>query len=200
MQTLTNHKPLHYFSEAQTEMAFLIAKQKQLPVLIDFWAPQCKGCKKMEITTYQSREILSYMEDYFVFVKYDITNRSVPKITSSPILWTPTFIVFANDGSEVRKITGYLDNGQFRTELEIGRALASLRKGKPHTALEILETLIKEPPHIVLLPEAIYWAGVASYFLNKRNAESLIPYWERLIRDHPESTWAERANCLHVKL
>lgn len=81
MQTLTNHKSLYYFSEAQTEKAFLVAKQKQLPVLIDFWAPQCKGCKKMEITTYQSREILSYMEDHFVFVKYDITNRSVPKIT-----------------------------------------------------------------------------------------------------------------------
>ncbi|WP_354361204.1 thioredoxin family protein [Pedobacter sp. UYP30] len=189
-----------YFTEAETEKAFQIAKRKQLPVLVDFWAPGCKGCKKMEITTYQNSEILSYVDQNFVFVKYDITNTSVAKITSSPILWTPTFIVFANDGSEVRKITGYLSDLQFEAEMEMGRALAFLRKAQPQKALNILENLINSSVNTIFLPEALYWAGVATYFLNKRNAESLVPYWEKLIANYSESIWAERADCLNITL
>lgn len=124
MQALIKNENKNCFTEMETEKAFKVAKQKQVPVLFDFWAPNCKGCKKMEITTYEKATTRAYIDQNFVFVKYDITNRSVPKITSSPILWTPTFIVFANDGSEVRKITGYLNDLQFEAEMEIGRALA----------------------------------------------------------------------------
>lgn len=200
MQVLTANEIQNLFTESETKKAFEIAKQKQLPVLVDFWSPGCKGCKKMEITTYQNTKTLSYIDKHFVFIKYDITNRSVPKIPCSPILWTPTFIVFANDGSEVRKTTGYLNNLQFEAEIEMGRALAFLRKAQPKIALNILENFIKNTPNKTSLPEALYWAGVASYFLNKRNAESLAPFWEKLINNYPESIWAERADCLNITL
>ncbi|KAA9037142.1 thioredoxin family protein [Ginsengibacter hankyongi] len=200
MQELMKNRTTKYFTESEVAKAFQIAKQKHIPVLTDFWAPNCKGCKKMEITTYEKTEIRSYLDDYFVFVKYDITNRNVPKIDCSPILWTPTFIVFSNDGSEVRKITGYLNDPQFEAKLEIGRAMASLRKAQPNTALEILESLIATTANKPSIPEALYWAGVASYFQNKRNAESLVPYWERLIQNYSESIWATKADCLNVKL
>lgn len=200
MQALIINENKNCLTEAETEKAFKVAKQKQLPVLFDFWAPNCKGCKKMEITTYQKPTTLFYIDQHFVFVKYNITNRSVPKITSSPILWTPTFIVFANDGSEVRKITGYLNDLQFEAEMEIGRALAFLRKAHPQIALDILENFIKNSSSKILLPEVLYWAGVASYFLNKGSAVSLVPYWEKLITEHSESIWAERADCLNITL
>lgn len=200
MQELIKSKTSNYFTEAETEKAFQIAKQKQLPVCVDFWAPNCKGCKKMEITTYQNTEILSYIDQHFIFMKYNITNRNVPKIECSPILWTPTIIVFSNDRSEVRKITGYLNHLQFEAELEIGRAMAFLRKAQPNTALEILENLIANTAYKAPIPEALYWAGIGAYFLNKRNEESLVPYWERLINDYPESVWAEKADCLYIQL
>lgn len=189
---------LKSFTEAETDEAFELARKKQLPVLIDFWAPGCKGCKKMELSTYQSAEMLSYIDNNFVFVKYDITNRNVPKIQSSPILWTPTFIVFANDGSEVRKITGYLNERLFHIEMELGRAMAFLRKAQPQTSLHILETFIKNTENKPALPEAMYWAGVAAYFLQKRNADSLVPYWQKLLSDYPGNTWAQKADCLNV--
>jgi thioredoxin-related protein len=190
----------NYFSETETEQAFQTAKQKQMPVLIDFYAPGCKGCKKMEITTYQKDETLSYINSHFIFIKYDITNKSIPKIHCSPIMWTPTFIVFANDGSEMRKITGYLNNLQFISEMEIGRALAYLRKGKPQIALDILENFNKHPQDNVAAPEALYWAGVASYFLNRRNPESLAIRWQELLNNYPDSIWASKADCLHINL
>ncbi|WEK34957.1 MAG: thioredoxin family protein [Candidatus Pseudobacter hemicellulosilyticus] len=200
MQRIIANEIKTLFAESDTENAFHSARQKQLPVLIDFWAPECKGCKKMEITTYQNANTLSYIDKHFVFVKYNITNRNVPKITSSPILWTPTFIVFANDGSEIRKTIGYLNDTQFQAEMEMGRALAFLRKAQPEVALEILKKFIKDNVVVTALPEALYWAGIASYFLNKRDMESLVPYWEELINIYPESIWADRADCLHVNL
>jgi thioredoxin-related protein len=189
---------IHCFTETEAEKAFQLAKQKQLPVLVDFWAPGCKGCKKMDIITYQSLEIQKYVSSNFQFVKYDITNRSAPKLQSSPILWTPTFIVFANDGSEIRKITGYLNEQSFVIEMEIGRALSYLRKAQPQTSLQILEKLMAETANKSLLPEVLYWAGVSSFFLNKRNADSLVPFWQLLLGEYPESVWAQRADILTV--
>lgn len=188
----------NYFSEMEVESAFKLGKQKRLPVLIDFWAPNCKGFKKMHITTYQDTETLSYIDKHFIFVKYDITNRNAQKIDCSPILWTPTFVVFSNDGSEVRKVSGYLSKPVFESEMEIGRAMAFLRKAQSNVALSILEVIISN--HKDAVPEALYWAGVSSYFLNNRNAESLVPHWERLIANYPDSIWAEKADCLNIKL
>lgn len=200
MQNSATVKTISFFTEVEIAEAFQSAKQRQLPVLIDFWAPGCKGCKKMEITTYQHPEMLSYIDRQFVFVKYDITNREAGRLPSSPVLWTPTFIVFANDGSEVRKTTGYLSESQLKSELALGRAMAFLRKAQPQTTLDILEGLLAEPGHEDWIPEALYWAGVATYFLNKRSADSLIPYWGKLMRDHPGSLWSERADCLNIAL
>jgi thiol-disulfide isomerase/thioredoxin len=165
MQQLMKNEISNYFSEIEVEKAFLLAKQKQVPVFIDFWAPNCKGCKKMEITAYQNPEVLSYIDEHFVFVKYDITNRKAPKIECSPILWTPTFIIFSNDGSEVRKITGYLNHFHFVAELEIGRAMAFLRKAQPNTALQISETFIANTANLPSIPEALYgpvWSHIFS--------------------------------------
>ena len=200
MQQLKTNEAISHFTEAETDKAFQLAKEKQLPVLVDFWSPGCKGCKKMEITTYRNFEALSYIDNNFVFVKYDITNRAVSKLQSSPILWTPTFIVFANDGSEIRKITGYLNDYQFEAEMEIGRATAFLRKAQPKKSLEILENYIAKTDNKSLVPEALYWAGVASYFLNKKTSDSLVTHWQQLLLDYPENDWAHRADCLNVTL
>ncbi|MFB6455533.1 thioredoxin family protein [Chitinophaga sp. Hz27] len=199
MQALTNNVT-HYFTEEQAEPAFQQAKQKGLPLLVDCWAPNCKGCKKMEESTYQHPEVLSYIAQQFVFVKYNIINRNAQRLPCAPVLWTPTFIVFSNDGSEVRKTIGYLNYQQFKAELEIGRALALIRKAQPGNALSLLEDFIKQPDFIGTIPEALYWAGVAAYFVHQRDADSITPYWERLIQDFPESNWADKADCLHIKI
>lgn len=197
MQAFKTNEQLNHFTETETDKAFQIARQRQVPVLVDYWAPNCKGCKKMEHTTYQHQETLTYIERNFVFIKYDISNHAGQKLSTSPILWTPTFIILANDGSEVRKTTGYLNSQQFFSEMEIGRAVAFLRKAQPQIASEILGNYIANTDNNPLLPEALYWAGVVSYFLHKRNADSIIPYWERLLIEYPESAWAQRADCLN---
>ena len=192
-------KILNPFSATEVENAFRIARNDGLPVLVDFWSEGCKGCKKMDETTYRNDKVLQYLGNRFVFVKYNITHRRSDfrnSFITSPFLWTPCFIVFANDGSEVRKITGYLPPHQFLEELEMGRAMAAMRKARSETAHTILVALCDSAKVPSIRQEALYWAGVAAYYSHKKDLAALVPYWDKLIRSFPGSTWAERADCL----
>jgi hypothetical protein len=84
--------------------------------------------------------------------------------------------------------------------MELGRALSFLRKAQPQAALDILDNFITLSSYKDLFPEALYWAGVASFFLNKRDPKSLVAYWERLMWSYPENIWAQRADILNVEL
>lgn len=191
------------YTEKEINPAFEIARNKRLPVLVDFWSEGCKGCKKMNEITYQNEDVLHYLKKNFVFVKYNTKNRQ-PEFRntyiSSPHLWTPAFIVFANDGSEVRKVSGYLPAKQFINEMELGRAMAAIRKAQSPEALRILENLSVNADSDPIAQEALYWAGVSAFYANHRSMKHLVPYWEKLLNQYPESIWAERADCLAIEV
>ena len=194
---------LTIYNEMQIDLAFTEAKNKQLPVVVDFWSEGCKGCKKMEDVTYRKEAVIDYLKLNYVFVKYNTYNKQ-PGFRNtyilSPHLWTPTFIIFSNDGSEVRKATGYLPPKQFLNELELGKALAELRKAKSGAALATLNNLLASSDCDIIKQETLYWAGVAAFYANKKSLEQLIPFWEKLINEYPGSRWADRADCLDVVL
>jgi thiol-disulfide isomerase/thioredoxin len=197
MNTLTIYK------EMQIDLAFTEARSKQLPVVVDFWSDGCKGCKKMEDVTYKDEAVIDYLETNYVFVKYDTYNKQPGfrnTYISSPHLWTPTLLVFSNDGSEVRKATGYLPPKQLINELQLGKALAQLRKARSGDALDTLNHLLASSDCDVIKQEALYWAGVAAFYANKKSLEQLVPFWEKLMEEYPGSRWAERADCLDVIL
>jgi thiol-disulfide isomerase/thioredoxin len=190
-----------YFTEADVEIAFETAKKNRLPVLVDFWSEGCKGCKKMELVTYANELITGYIQTNFVFVKFNTAHKLYSfrnTYLSSAHLWTPCFIVFSNDGSEVRKISGYLPPRQFINEMELGRAMACLRKAQSEEALAVLENLIRVSGDDAITQEALYWAGVCAFYADKKNLGALISFWEKLLELYPTSNWAERANCLDV--
>lgn len=190
-----------FYTETQIDSAFDEARNKRLPVIIDFWSVGCKGCKKMEDVTYKDLKVINYLQHNYILVKYNSSNRQPGfrnTYTSSPYLWTPTFIIFSNDGSEVRKTTGYLPPDQFINELELGKAMAELRKAKSSDALLTLENLVATSNNQTIKQEALYWAGVAAFYAYGKSLSHLIPYWENLMAKYPESEWAERADCLDL--
>lgn len=193
----------NYFTEENISEAFEMARQKQLPILIDFWAPGCKGCMKMDISTYQDTKVLTYIEETFIFIKFNVMGKNkIPRGTfhSSTVLWTPCFMVYANDGTEIRKVTGYLSPDQFIDEMDLGRAMALLFKSKSREALNLLEGLAISSSKDTIIQEALYWCGVAAFFLQKRVPDSLYPYWEKLMLEYPGGIWAERADCLSIQM
>lgn len=191
------------YTETNVDTAFEAARNTRLPVLVDFWSEGCKGCKKMEEVTYPDSRIRQYLAAHFVFVKYNTANRQPGfknTYITGPHLWTPAFIVFANDGSEVRKVSGYLPPGQFIDEMELGRAMAAIRKAKSPEAIAILEQLYANSENGSIKQEALYWLGVSAFYANKKSVSHLVPYWEKLMSEYPGSAWADRADCLSVKV
>ncbi|HYF31257.1 MAG TPA: thioredoxin family protein [Chitinophagaceae bacterium] len=194
-------KKLFYYDERTVMAAFEEAREKRLPLLIDFWSPGCKGCKKMDDTTYKHPHVISYLQEHYIFVKYNSHNIQ-PEFKNmyltSPFLWTPTFMVYAPDGSEMRKVTGYLSPTHFLDELEMGRSMSFLRRAKSDEALLILKQLISATRWHHIRQEAYYWAGVAAFYANRKSLEHLLPFWNALLDQYPGTEWADRADCLEV--
>ncbi len=62
---------------AKLQSALLKAEQRQVPVLIDFWATWCKNCAKMEGTTLQDSKVKARLSD-FEFVKFQAEDLNAP--------------------------------------------------------------------------------------------------------------------------
>ncbi|ASZ11722.1 thioredoxin family protein [Chitinophaga pendula] len=194
---------LKKYTEDCVEEAFLEAKLQQRPLLIDFWSQGCKGCKKMELVTYQDAEVQRYLQEHYVLVKYEaakVDKAFSDDYLSLALAWSPSFYVYAPDGTIVRQAVGYLSPGQFIAELSLGKAQWLLRKGQPAAAEELLLRISEESAYDVFKQEALYLAGVAAFFKERRDVSAVGPNWEVLLAKYPSSRWAERANVLDIKL
>lgn len=65
------------------------------PVLLDFWGPACKACKKMEETTLQDEKVKAELEKMtFIKVRVDFSDRAIKKVCETyEIKGLPTYIV-----------------------------------------------------------------------------------------------------------
>lgn len=192
MQTAIKH-----FTGQQVEEAFALAKAEQRPLLIDFWADDCKGCQRMDAVTYEDEQVRDYLEEHYVLVMFnlkEVTKAFATKYLTRALIWAPTFLVYTPDGSILREATGYLPPHQFLAELTIGRALLAMRRGKAADGLSLLNGLITDALHPALHQEVLYWLGVAAFFAEGKSFDALVPYWRELRQTYPDSLWAERAD------
>lgn len=192
-----------HYTEDAVEEAFLEAKIQQRPLLIDFWSEGCKGCKKMKLVTYQDAAVQQYLQEEYVLVKYEaakVDKAFSDDYLSLALAWSPSFYVYAADGTIVRQAIGYLSPGQFIAELSLGKAQWLLRKGQAAAAEELFLEISRTCSYDVLEQEALYLAGVAAFFKERRDVSAVKPNWEALIAKYPHSRWAERADVLDIQL
>lgn len=187
------------FTEADIDSAFELAIATQRPLLIDFWNTNCKGCERMDAVTYEDAAVQEYLDQHYVLVKYHaskITRNFIKAYLPNALQWTPALYIYSPDGAVVRNIAGYLSPKQFIIELSIGRGAMLMRRGKHAEALELFSNLSLAAAYPVLDQEAMYWAGVASFFANGKAFADIVPYWNKLLATYPGSTWAEKADIL----
>ncbi|MCW3466657.1 thioredoxin family protein [Chitinophaga nivalis] len=188
---------IQFFSSTEIAEAMALAKSTRKPVLIDYWASNCKGCAKMKAVTYEDAEVQAYLQEHYVVVKCHIDTVSrefVKQYMTHAVLWAPSLFVYAPDGTILRTIIGYVSPRRFITDLSIGAAALQMRQGKHAAALKLLGELPYAATYPELDQEAMYWEGVAAFWAYQRNVDRLIPYWNRLRDTYPDSTWAEKAD------
>ncbi|HVI46890.1 MAG TPA: thioredoxin family protein [Chitinophaga sp.] len=191
-----------FFTERETDEAFALAKALHKPVLIDYWATNCKGCEKMEAVTYQDEEVLEFLADHYVVVKCHVSNidqKFRQTFLTTALLWSPSLFIYAPDGTILRTMMGYLPPVHFIAQLSIGRVLLLMRTGKHKNALGLLNN-IPVDSYPELDQEAMYLAGVAAFFAGPKEFVDIAPHWKRLRDTYPDSVWAEKASVLPEQL
>jgi thiol-disulfide isomerase/thioredoxin len=103
--------------------ALACAKQKNLPLVVDLWAPWCHTCLSMQTTVFHDKA-MAPMAERFVFAAID-TDREVnfKAVKKLPLSAWPTFYVVApEDGSVLARFAGGASVAQFTAFLESGAA------------------------------------------------------------------------------
>jgi thioredoxin-like negative regulator of GroEL len=99
------------------------AKQKGLPLVLDFYTTHCPWCDKLDETTYRDPVIAKAMNEQFVPVKLN-GERETQLVQYLRISAFPTIVLSDPDGKILGSIEGYKEAAPFQEYLQ--RALAQV--------------------------------------------------------------------------
>jgi tetratricopeptide (TPR) repeat protein len=142
--------------------------------------------------TYPTQAVADTIDDNFVPVQVNTQDGSGASLVERyRQVWTPDLRVLDTDGFELYRWNGYLPPYEYLPQLLVGLGQAYLRKHDEARAAATFEQVIREYPTSAAAPEAEYYYAVSMY-KHSHQPDDLMGNWDRLRRDHPESTWRVR--------
>lgn len=116
--------------------ALACAKEKNLPLVLDLWAPWCHTCLSMKATVFVDPSF-SADATKFVFASLDTDREaSAPIVAKFPLSAWPTFYVIAPDETVLARWVGSASTEQFHAFLDAG---AKARAGVDGAGKHLLE-------------------------------------------------------------
>lgn len=185
--------------EATAEQAPAIARTSGKLLFVDLYAPGCKGCEKLDKTTYLDREVVDLLNERFVPVLLNARRESAAlRVLNGghAYVFSPVLIVYAPDGRELRRSSGYLSPQALLLELHIALAVGEMDRARWVEAHRILDEAIARYRYARNVPEAMWWRGVSRYRASGNDLTVLREAWDPLIAGYRGSIWAEKADIL----
>jgi TolA-binding protein len=144
--------------------------------------------------TYPNAEVARLLNAEFIPVR--INTQDQPKVARRfHLMWSPILVALDHRGFPLHRIVGYIPPSEMLAQLHFIRALNEMRSARPANALQIFRQLYNDFPRADVVPEAIYWEGIAAYRQSK-NKEDLWVVWRQLAAKYPNSLWAARTTLL----
>jgi TolA-binding protein len=144
--------------------------------------------------TYPDAEVARLLNAEFIPVR--INTQDQPEVARRfHLMWSPILVALDHREFPLHRIVGYLPPREMLAHLHFIRALNEMRSARHGNALQIFRQLYADLPDADVIPEAIYWEGIAAYRLSK-NKEDLWVIWRRLVADYPNSLWAAKTTLL----
>ncbi|HSK03429.1 MAG TPA: thioredoxin family protein, partial [Kofleriaceae bacterium] len=118
-KTEAGHGPLAWIHDDYAA-AVACAKAKDVPIVLDLWAPWCHTCLSMQTTVFTDRSFEA-VAGKFVFAALD-TDREVnaAAVAKFPLSAWPTFYVIGPDEAVLARFPGAASVAQFHAFLEAG--------------------------------------------------------------------------------
>ncbi len=145
----------------------------------------------MGAVTYPNEGVARFVDLNFVPVQVEISNKAM--VEKYNVTWTPTILVLDAGGKEHYRSVGFLPPDEFIATFEVARGRWLMNTEKYAEARATFEEAILRCPYPTIVPEAIYFQGVAEY-KHTGDAKALRRAYETLTAKHPDSEWARRAD------
>jgi hypothetical protein len=107
--------------------------------------------------------------------------------------WTPATLIFDLEGEERHRIEGFLPADEFSAQLMLGLAQVAFHAKQFADAERRFREVVMTYPDTDAAPEALYWAGVASYKAT-HNGAALSDTYRAFTQRYQDSAWAKKAS------
>ena len=102
------------------EQALLDSREWKKPVLTYLYTDSCTYCKEMEATTFQDPLIVEEMGDHYLWVKLNAETDPVGSRLRDQfsVSTYPAIVLTDYDGSEIDRLSGYVEASDFKQRIE----------------------------------------------------------------------------------
>jgi TolA-binding protein len=105
--------------------------------------------------------------------------------------WTPSVFFLDAEGKVWHSFIGFLPPEDYLAELRLGLGRVAFGVHNYEEAVWDFRSVVESHPRSALVPQALYWLGVAEFKATK-NVENLKQRWKTLTQDHPSDIWARK--------
>lgn len=176
--------------ETDLNKALARGAAEQKAILVDFYSPECIGCKRLDEVTFPERAVENFIYEKVVPLRLSASSKTLA--AEFRVLWTPTLIVLDYYGKEHQRTLGFLPPDEMVATLLLGIGKVALGNDQFNEAVLQFNTLLNGYPQAACAPEAAYMRGVAR-FKSTHSPGTLKECYQQLLKEYPENEWTKRA-------
>ncbi len=144
----------------------------------------------MGAVTYPNEGVAKFVDLNFIPVQVEVSNKEL--MNKYNVSWTPTILVLDAEGKEHYRSVGFLQPDVFVGTFEVGKGRFYLDQEQYAEAQALFEEVIERCPVPEVVPEAVFFRGVAAY-KRTHDPKPLRQAYDTLTAKYPASEWTKRA-------
>lgn len=147
----------------------------------------------MNAGPYSEKVVQDYVMEEFTPVKSEcFFDKRTEAMKQFEVSWTPTLLVLDATGREHHRVVGFVPTNDFLAHLKLGKGKVYFDRFRFADAIREFAAVIEQHPTAGVVPEAVFFLGVAEYW-NTHDPKGLRRAYDNLVARFPQSEWARRA-------
>jgi tetratricopeptide (TPR) repeat protein len=181
---------IEIFWENNMQEAFHQAERDDRPVLLDFYAHDNIGCRRMSELTYSNDDVIKFVNTTLIPLRIPYDRKPLAEMYN--IIWTPAIYVLDADGNIHYETIGFLGPDDFVSTMLTGMGMMYYHLREFEKAEKLFNRSVQEHPASARYPEAVYMRGVCRY-LSGNDSDDLKEIYTTLKDKYPRNEWTKKA-------